>query len=191
LEALAGDRITIDWEGNAEILDFFPVGTTDFNAAKAKLEAQGRIGSNGKQQTAFTPSATGTRPITFWTTVGGICPGRGNVDPGPFAFTAFVKHAVRLSVPRRSSLPRRGTIRVRVQNPDGRPINDAGLAVALRIRSGGKVRTIGKARVAGGTAAIAYSAPTSLRGRKVVLTARATGANYLSKSSTSQTVKFR
>lgn len=187
MPVVTGDAVAVQWESPPDYtIDVFAVGTTDFSQPRSSAVAKSRTASNGKAELTFTASVSGTMSMVIGPDTCSF-----QTYPGPYAFTAYVKHAVVLSIPRRSSLARKGTVNVAVHTPDGAPITDPGLSVALRVQSGTKVRTVGKATVANGVAAVAYRLARSLRGRKVLLSARATGANYVSKTSTGLKLRVR
>lgn len=190
LSVLSGDAVTIDWETeNIGVhLRLYPIGTTDYTFNSTEPADNQTIAPNGKSQDGFTASRTGTMPLALTTAFGaGDCGG----DGGPYDFTAYVKHTVRLSIPRYLILHRQGTLPVLVHNPEGGIVNDAGLQVAVQIRSGNTWLTVGTASVTNSVAVVHLNVPPRLRGHKVSLRALAHGSDYLSATTPSLRVRVR
>lgn len=188
LGVTAGDRVTIKWQAQHldTALHVLPVGTDDFNFPDADAFASDFLGDTGRSQLAFNAPRTGTMPMEFRVSY--------KEAAGPYDFTAYVKHAIRLSVPRAGSRPMTGSIPVGVRNPDGAPMSDPGLFVTLqakRKRGGKRYRAIGTASAGDGTANVAYKVPAALRGKKVLLRALGGGAAYRAETSSKQTTVFR
>ncbi|HKP88600.1 MAG TPA: hypothetical protein VJT75_01380 [Thermoleophilaceae bacterium] len=185
LPTSAGDRITVDFEGTgAEYARVWPVGTTDFNVEDKNYRETKHLGSNDKAQLVFTSPQTGTMPLEFTTD---ICNFSVSGEPGSYDFTAYVRHAVRLAVPRRESVSRVATMRIGAHTPDGASINDPSLVVTLQAHNrGGKFRRVGSASVQDGRATVSYTLPKSWRKHDVYLRAVATGPNYVTETSPTQ-----
>jgi hypothetical protein len=193
LPVTASDAVTIDYTTSGQPgasgqhgLYLYSVGTTDHTVQQTSPEVRSESGTNGKGQIVFTATRSGTMPMV----ISAFSCYRNDIA-GPYNFTAYVRHAVLLSVPRQRSLRRTGTINVTVRNPDGGPISDAGLSVALQVRRGSSIRTVGRATSANGVASISYRVPASLRRRRVGLRAQAKGDDYITKTSSSQSLKVR
>lgn len=192
LSVISGDRVTIDWEAQ-EIdyteLDVYPRGTTDFNYPQASVTARSTLNSNAKAELALTANSTGNMPVAITSSTWSCLAG----TPGPYDFTAYVRHAVVLGVPKRASLSRRGVLRVAVHNPDGGPVSDPALRVSLQLLGGSvrRWRTVGSATPADGHAAISYAAPRSMRSRRVLMRVVASGAAYMTTVAGRQRVTVR
>lgn len=192
LSVASGDHVKIDWEAQ-EIdyteLDVYPRGTTDFNYPQADATAKSTLNSNAKAELALTATSTGNMPVAVTSSTWSCLAG----TPGPYDFTAYVRHALVLAVPRRASLSRRGVLRVAVHNPDGGPVSDPGLRVSLQLlsRSMRRWRTVGSATAAGGRAAISYAAPRSMYSRRVSMRVVASGAAYVTNVAGGQRVRVR
>jgi hypothetical protein len=174
LSVAAGDEVNIDWEAPAgSYAMVFPVGTTDFNVVGTYAVAKSNVSSNGKAEMGFRAPVSGTMPLVIG------ADGECFTDyPGPYSFTASVKHEVRLSIPHRRVLPLRGTVAVRVSTPEGQPISNSGLQVLVQIQSHGRWRGIGSATAAGGVANVPCMVPAGLGGSHASLRALARGNEY-------------
>jgi hypothetical protein len=187
-DVTSGDKVSVEWDvqnGNTDLL-VYDVGTTDFTWAEADPVVAHQPFSNsktgGKSHFEFSAARSGVMPMA-------VC--SFDYNAGPYSFTAYVKHDLVLSLQKKASVARRGTMKVNVLNPDGGRIDDASLTVALRVRSAGKSRFVGHGSVANGVANIRYRLPKALRGRRVSVSARATGASYLTTTSSSFSSKVR
>lgn len=185
LPVAAGDEVTVDWEAFAgSYAMVFPVGTTDFNVVGTHAVIQSNVSSNGKAEMGFRAPISGTMPLVIG------ADGECFIDyPGPYSFTAYVKHTLRLSIPRRRVLPLRGTVAVHVSTPEGQPISDSGLQVLVQIQSHGHWRGIGSTSAAGGVANVPYTVPAGLRGSHASLRAIARGNEYEPASSAAVRVR--
>jgi hypothetical protein len=176
LPVVTGDAIQIDWEVHDEgiHLHVWAPGTTEFNF-ETRESLKLVPNSNLKTESTFTATQTGDMPIRF--AVGAErCPSV-NV-PGPYSFTAYVTHALSLTLPNVVSLRSRGTLAVAVHDPAGGPINDPAVQVQLQIKGRGSWQTIGHAAVANSEAAVPFKLPRRLRHQRVTLRALAAGAGY-------------
>jgi hypothetical protein len=130
LQAIAGDRITVDWEGDASLMEVWPVGTTDYNVNSIQLDHQlspfvnSSNGSNGKMETVFTAPRDGAYPLEFQTVY--CC---NDTPPGPYDFTAYDQHRLVLSLGQGRTNRRLHNTRfvVGVHSPDGAVVNNANL----------------------------------------------------------------
>jgi hypothetical protein len=182
LSTAAGDRITIDFEGdgvaNARV---WPIGTTDFNLEQTDDVAGRRVGSNGKAELVFKASATGNMPLSFSTY---DCNGGYSVDPGPYDFTAYVEHGLSLSLSHKANRSRTGTVKVGVHSPEGGDVDDPAITVELQAkRSGSSWKGYGSAPVADSRATISYKLPKSFRKKSISVRAVSTGEGYLKTTS--------
>jgi hypothetical protein len=181
LPVMAGDSVTIDWEGNAEYLDVLPVGTTDFTVSSAPIFVSSDRSENDKQQLVFSAPVTGSVPLDF-----SNCDGR----QGPYDFTAYVQHEVVLSAPpATSTMPLTGSVSIDLSTAGGAPIGDSSLSVALQIQGQDDQTwtTIGTANDASGIATIAYSIPAGFAGQQITIQASTNGDGaYQSATSTTQ-----
>lgn len=184
LPVAAGDGVTIDWEAPAESYAMvFPVGTTDFNVFGAQAVEHATVSSNGKDAMWFRATVNGTMPLVIG--AGGCF----TATTGPYSLTAYVKHEVRLFIPRRRMLPLHGTVAVHVSTPEGQPISDPGLQVLVQTQSHGHWHVIGSTSAVGGVANVPCTVPTGLRGSHTLLRAIARGNAYEPAAST--TVRVR
>jgi hypothetical protein len=184
LAVLAGDRVTIDFEGPGAQYDIvWPPGTTDFNVNSTQYFQKAEVSDNGKQEATFTATQTGAMPLDFATD---DCDFGSTGKPGPYDFTAYVKHSALLSLSRYSSIRRSGTLTVAVHDPDGGAISDPGLAVTLQGRRGSRWTNLGSGAANQGVATINYAMPQSFRHHKILLRAVASGPNYRSTSTKTQ-----
>jgi len=183
---LAGDTLTIDWEaqdGDARVNLYVP-GTTDFNYPQTNSVAESFLNNNGKAELVYTASQAGNMPLQFSAY---SCP--ATTAPGPYSFTAYVVHSVRLFIPRRGSLPPRGTVAVGVHTPVGEPISDPSLQVSLEVKVHGHWHSIGQAVPLSGVASVPYALPAKWRHQHVSLRAVAHGSAYHAASSASVRVR--
>lgn len=190
LPVTAGDAVTVDWEAPSESYAMvFPVGTTDFNLVGSQAVEHEIVASNGKAAMWFRATVSGTMPFVIGANA---CPsptgGWGNLT-GPYSFTAYVKHEVRLSILRRRVLPEHGTLAVSVRSTEGHPVSDPGLQVLVQIQSHGHWRGIGSATADSGVANVPYTVPARLRGSHAGLRAIARGNEY--EPATSAAVRVR
>ena len=184
LEVVAGDGVTVDWEAPAESYAMvFPAGTTDFNVAGTQAVTHEMVSSNGKAALWFRATVSGTMPLVIGA---GGC---STTTTGPYSFTAYVKHSLRLSIPRRRVLPLHGTVAVHVSTPEGQQISDSALHVLVQAQSDGHWQTIGSASAAGGVASAPCTVPAGLRGSHTLLRAIARGNAY--EPASSATVRVR
>jgi hypothetical protein len=171
LSVLAGDMLTIDWESELPELELklVPVGTTDFTLNKNKPVAEQQLENNGKNELKYRAPQSGSLPMDFK-----LC----KVAPGPYDFTVYVSHTVRLFLDRRAKLPTRGTVAVSVRTLDGSPISDSALEVKLQVELHGHWHTVGSSQVSSGVANVPYRLARKQRHRRVDLRAMAQGPSY-------------
>jgi hypothetical protein len=187
LPVVAGDALTIDWEGQyrEDFIDLFAIGTTDFNLTPGAVVVSLQLGANSKGEANYRVPRTGNLPVEFVGYNDFMC----DIVPGPYAFTAYVKHTVRLALARRATLPRVGTLPVAVHNPDGGPVNDPGLQVSVQLRSRGGWVTVGSAPVVNSVAAVPLAVPARFRRQYVSVRAIAQGSAY--RVATSAVIRVR
>jgi hypothetical protein len=190
LSVTNGDNVSVDWQapldlyGNGPQLSAFDVGIDDSGVRHANPLTWAILPPAGQSTMTFTAVATGVMPLQFQS--GECC---DEADPGPYAFTATVTHAVALTLPTVSSMPASGTMDVSVANPDGVGLSDPSLAVDLQVRTASQGwSTIGTASASGGVAGITYSVPSNLNQQTVKIQAVAHGAGYQTQTSDSQSV---
>lgn len=184
LTVTTGDEVTIDWEAlPSQYLEVFPPGTTDFTVANTPSLASSLISSNGRAQLSFTARVGGIMPLVIGTEA---CDDPG--DPGPYSFTAYVAHAVRLSLPRVGHLRPGSSVPVGVHTPDGAPITDPALTVTVQLLNHGHWQSLGTASPSNGVATIALQLPHSLHRHLAALRAIAQGPDYQHVSSASERV---
>lgn len=187
LSVVAGDHITFDWEAQEADthLSLYPVGTTDFNYPQVKAALSLGLNQNNKNEGTLDATKSGAMPLVFVSQSGG-CGTRPR--PGPYNFTVYVVHEVRLSVPR-IRLHRQGYVAVGVHDPEGGPITAPTLTVSLELKVGRAWRTIGTGTASGGIARVSYSVRGSLRHRTTHMRAVAHGAGYAAATSLVAQVK--
>jgi hypothetical protein len=92
-----GDEVKVDWEGGADVMQAWGVGTTDFSIHDAPNPQQFDAGSNAKQESFIKAPATGVMPLRFYSEdEEGFCIlfHSSQVAPGPYDFVATVQHAL-------------------------------------------------------------------------------------------------
>lgn len=191
LPTSAGDRVTVDFEGDGvKYATVYPIGTTDFNVEKADYVDETETGSNGKGEMIFKASQTGNMPVSF---ANYNCDFGMEVDPGPYDFTAYVQHGLSVTIPRKATRPRTGTLSVGVHTPDGGEVDDSSLSVELQAKPwGGKWKHVSSATVSHSVAAIRYKLPKSYRdSKKVYFRAIASGDDYIKTMSSTEHSKVR
>ncbi len=181
LAVTAGDIITIDWKSQTlPTLSVYSAGITDFSIGNIDpVESQG-IGGNGHSQLRFTAPSSGVMPLVITNSWQG---------PGPYDFTAYVQHAVRLSIPRLSKLRRKATLAVSARNAEGGVISNPALQVDVQIKRRKAWRKVGTAPVTDSVAAVKLNVPAGYAGQKVSLRAVAHGNGYINAASRSLQVR--
>jgi hypothetical protein len=187
LQLISGDAVTINFgvgtpTTHLEVYLYQP-DVTDFNVLNSGPDKGASPQSNGKGQLLYDAQRSGTYPLMFRT-----CCSSGH---GPFDFVAYIKHAVKLFIPGRSSIARNGSVAVQVRNPDGQPVTDKGLKVTLRGVWGKKARTLGSATPTNGLVRFKLHLPASLRGQTIKLRAIGSGPNYLGALSVFRAARVR
>jgi hypothetical protein len=196
LPLLAGDRARIDWTSlqDSDGIDYasglalFPAGTTDFSINNVEPAEEYYLGSNHRAESVFAAGTSGTYPMVFTMSgCGGSTPG------GPFNFTAYVTHAIVVSMGSVSGLAdRRGSVTVRAHRPDGQPLSDPAVHVSLIAAwRGRKPHPVATASPVNGKARLAVKLPQSTRGKKVTLRAVASGTGYRAARSASRKVRVQ
>lgn len=92
-----GDEVKVDWEGGADVMQAWGVGTTDFSIHDAPDPQQFDTGSNAKQESFVKATTTGVMPLRFYSEdEEGFCIlfHSSSVEPGPYDFVATVQHAL-------------------------------------------------------------------------------------------------
>jgi hypothetical protein len=182
LRVVKGDRITVDWgaQQKGTVLSLLPAGATDPGAAPTDTGTLEEM--YGKSELNAAPAArSGVVPLQIH---GFVCDGGG----GPYDFTAFVRHAVRLSWSVGRSVRSRSRVSVRVRTPDGRPISSRALRVSLQARLRGAWRPAGHASASHGRARVRLA----LRPRRHVrLRAVAHGRGYVRAATRARAVRVR
>jgi hypothetical protein len=195
LTMAAGDEATVDWtsltdsrDSNwANTLYVWPAGTTDFSINNRDPQEGFEVGDNHNAESIFTASGAGTYPLMFWRS--GHCGG----DGGPYSFTVAVRHSVVLALGSVKGLSdRKGPVTVGVFTPDGQPITDPNLRVALRASwSGRKAHDVAVGSPNSGSVTFTVTLPKSTRGKRVSLKAASSGDNYRPSRSATRTVKVK
>jgi hypothetical protein len=195
LAMAAGDQATVDWtsltdsngDDYANRLYVWPAGTTDFSINNRDPQESFEVGDNHLAESIFTAGETGTYPLMFYRRF--ECGGTG----GPYSFTVAVRHSVVLSLGSVKGLSdRKGPVTVGVFTPDGQPITDPNLRVALRAGwSGRKQHDIAAGSPNGGAVSFAVTLPKATRGKRVSLRAISGGESYRSAHSATRTVNVK
>jgi hypothetical protein len=180
---VSGDKLIFDWKAqNRTVLNVLPVGTTDFTANSTTPDAIKQTSSNQKTELSLVESRTGTAPVIF-------CANSPS-DLGPYDFTAYVLHALRLSLGAIHRLSHhRTSVRVGVHDPDGAPITDRALALDLQVKSQSTWRTMSTVRPGSARFVFTTKWGRSHWGKRVRLRVRAHGSGYLSATSPSAVVQ--
>jgi hypothetical protein len=180
LPVTAGDKVTIDYEGGVDYENTYPVGTTDFNVNDTNVFQQSTIGSNDKQEVVFTAPRTGVMPLEFWNSPGGLCFGTSYNDPGPYDFTVYVLHGMRLSLTATPKKHHRLKLRIAVHNPDGAPLTLAGAQVGYDIASTG-FKPVGSTAKAGVLTAV-VKVPKAERNKTFKLRVKVRAGGFLART---------
>jgi hypothetical protein len=182
LPTLAGDKVTIDFEGGVDFLDVWPVGTTDFNLNTANPFKEFPIGDNGKQEGVFTTPVSGAMPLEFFT---GVCFIDGNGQPGPYDFTTTDQHAIVVALKRYLHIKTTTTLTGTASLADGAPAPD-GLTFKLTVSWPGQKAKY-TATSTGGTLTFPLTLPSSAKGKMAtfVVTRPADAQYQAAKSATS------
>lgn len=189
LAVTAGDEVTVDVEHENAFtyVRVFPVGTTDFTF-RTEQPVFEKLWPAKQFEINLIAAQSGDMPLLFNANPSCV----QSVDPGPYDFTAYVKHGVRLSVPHRAKLRRRATLKVGARTPEGGTISDSSLTVTVQVKAPHRAwKIVGHAPVQDSAARVKLKIPRKYVGRKVKLRARATGANYLSVTSSAARVRVR
>jgi hypothetical protein len=194
LSLRAGDQAIVDWtsltDSNgrdyANELSVYPSGTTDFSINNNDPAHEFSVGDNDRAESIFSANSTGSYPLIFWRGSGSC-----STPGGPYNFTVTVKHSAVLFLGSVKKLAgRSGTLSVGVHAPDGQPITDGGLRVALRGSwPGHKASELASGTPTNGAAKLSVKLPKSARGKKVSIRAVAQGADYLPARSSVRTVR--
>lgn len=133
LPVTAGDRVTINYEGGVDYQNAWRVGTNDFNVNNAQTYQQSTIGTNDKREASFSVPRTGNMPLEFWNSPGGFCFGSSYNQPGPYDFTAYVVHELRLSLSLRRKTHHHADLMVGVHNPDGVALTSPSFSLGMQV----------------------------------------------------------
>ena len=189
LAVSAGDHVTIDWATQQYMgLFVLPEGTNDYTLGNVSSVVTQVPNSNGANQATYVVPQDGTLPWEFASDTGTCDASGAAADPGPYNFTAFIRHGVVLTLPPQPrKLPTAGTEIIRVHSPDGAPISDPSLTVTLTLVQRHPL-TLGHAVVNAGAARIRYRVPARYAGKRVTIKATSQGAEYVNAATRSGTV---
>jgi hypothetical protein len=199
-----GDLVKITWGAPAAVdtLALWPPGTVDsFHAACLYQSGwSGWATSPVLSDSNATPTTTrlsqtvvpttGSYPLLFLDTT-------GTASAGAYSFTAVVLHAASVSLPHRSTLPGAGTLKASVRAPDGSPINDPTLKLALNgywsTRAGAppSAHKLATATTTNGSATFGYSLPPRVWGKKIRVDISGGGSSYQAVNSPKEPVNVR
>ncbi len=141
LPVVAGDQVTVDFEGGASTMLVFPVGTTDFNLHSTDSSLESDMASNDKQQATFSAPASGSMPIDFYDCGAPIW---GQPTPGAYDFIAQVQHGLVVALTA-ASVNRRGhstQFHVALHTPEGGPVMDPSLRGDVQRLTNGRWRPV-------------------------------------------------
>lgn len=184
-----GDEVKVDWEGGADVIQAWGVGTNDFSIHDAPSPQQFSTGSNAKQESFIKAPTTGAMPLRFYSeNEEGFCIlfHSSKVAPGPYDFVATVQHALATAL---TPLPPTGIYPNSVLTGsaslvDGSPLPD-GLVFNLVAKWNSSVTrkptslAYSAATVAGGLS-FALALPKETQGKSVrIVITRPADANYL------------
>jgi hypothetical protein len=183
LSVLAGDKVTINWEGTPGThLDLMPVGTTDYTLFQTDPALYQDLSSNGKNQAQYTAPATGVMPLFFR-----VCTYSGE-EPGPYAFIATVQHQLLTALTPIATIKRTSVITGATSLADGTPAPDGLLFhLVAKWHSGGQlVRAATSATTVSGALSFNLALPPAAAGKTVRLSiSRAEDASYQATKSAS------
>jgi len=183
-----GDRVSLDWEingwdpnsdGGAEI-DLFPVGTTDFTIDNVQALLQSGPNSEGKQQISWTASSSGQMVVR----IASSCVSR----PYAYDFTAYVTHALAVSVPATHIIHTGQQLTVGVHSPDGGTVS--GPKVVLQLRLSGRWISLGSAKTVNSAARVFIRVPAHYASQSGLLRAQVSGVGYKTTSSRVERVRL-
>jgi hypothetical protein len=98
LEAMAGDLLTVNWEGTAGTeLKIMPPGTTDYTLFQSEPAVSQELSSNLKNQAQYSVPLSGLMPLYFR-----VCSDYGT--PGPYSFTVTAQHGLSVNLPPRPNI---------------------------------------------------------------------------------------
>jgi hypothetical protein len=175
LPVLAGDKIKIDWEGGADYMQAWQVGTTDFNIHTAPFPQQFHIGSNDKEESVIEAPVAGTMPLRFYSvTEEGFCifdTSGDDYTPGPYDFVANVQHALATALTPATWIYPNTVITGAASLIDGSPLPDGVVfnLVAKWHSSGNLLKASYSAATAGGSLAFQLALPEETVGKVVRL----------------------
>lgn len=119
LSVLAGDLLTINWEGTPGTrLELMPVGTTDYTLFQTDPALYQDLSSNGKNQAQYTAPVSGTMLLYFR-----VCK-YYEEEPGPYSFVAAVQHALSAALNLITNIYTTSTIGGTASLADGTPAPD-------------------------------------------------------------------
>lgn len=178
LGVLAGDVVTINWEGMPGThLRVMPIGTTDFNISDAEPAFSQEVSNTGKSQAMYTAPQAGVFPLYF-----DVCTSGTYHPPGPYDFLATVQHTLVVGISPITSIQTNSVISGTANLADGTPVPD-GLVFTLNASwpSGSASYS---AASAGGHLSFPLALPSSAQGQTVTLSlSRAADAGYLAAKS--------
>lgn len=170
LPVVAGDKVTIDYEGAIGGLLIFETGTTDYSVGSARYR-ESYPGENRKGEFVFSAPRTGIMPINFFL-------GCASYGPGPYDFTAADRHKLILSLAPRAYIIPTNTLTAQVHLADGSPAPD-GLAFWLRAYWPRHGFAEYRAKTTGGTLRFPLALPASTEHQTVTfVVVRPAGAHY-------------
>jgi hypothetical protein len=171
-----GDEVTLKGAALAPsvqmYVDVYAPGTSDATVATAKPLVSAPLVSTG-----FTATRSGAYPILV-----GTSPACGGAD-GPFNLAVYATHKAMIVLPRAASIAHTGTLNVKVESPDGKPISSPHLHLTLygtyraSSHAGARRRRLGTGTPGGGTVVFSYRLPATESG-PVKLEVVGAGAGY-------------
>lgn len=168
LPVTVGDHVTIDWGAvlpQSTCLTIYPIGTNDYGVSTAEPEESTEQGSNGKQEMKFTAPVSGNLIMDFAATA--LYSGCTSCA-GPYEFTAYVQHALQITLSAPSPLLTNSTVTAAVTQNTGAPIPN-GLALSLRAEYGEAPVYEATAATSNGIASFPLALPSSVIGGEVTI----------------------
>ncbi len=184
LNVLAGDELTIDWEGSPGTeLKLVAVGTTDFTFFQKEPVASQSLSSNGHSELKYKAPQTGVMPMYFR-----VCDFYESAA-GPYDFMATDQHALVVGLQQYAHIKSTTTLWGTASLADGTPVPD-GLVFTLTASWGTRGQAQYQAASGGGALSFPLTLPVSAQGRFVTFTiTRAADTQYQEAKSAGLKVK--
>jgi hypothetical protein len=168
LPTIAGDQVTVDFEGGVYRIYAYSVDTTDFNVGSTQPSLDTQINSNDKGEWKFAAPVTGLMPLDFRND---NC--YDEPPEGPYDFVVYIKHKLvthltaatsALLARARQAMPRTGNIAVQAFTADGKPVANREVGGTLTGYWDKAWHPLGKAVAKAGIVSVHYKLPASAAG---------------------------